>query len=58
MRYKEITIEADDLECDETDTIYKAIKNHILDFGIATPKTLTGFNWKLDVIMRMDNYDT
>jgi hypothetical protein len=37
---------------------YKDIKNYILDVGIATPKTLTGFNWRLDVRMRMDNYDT
>ncbi len=58
MRYKDITIEAEDLECDEIDTIHDAIKKHILDVGIATPKTLTGFNWKLDVRMRMDNYDT
>ena len=58
MRYKDITVEAEDLECDEIDTIYKAIKNHILDVGIATPKTLTGFNWRLDVRIRMDNYDT
>ena len=58
MRYKDITIEAEDLECDEIDTIHDAIKKHILDIGIATPKTLTGFNWRLDVRMRMDNYDT
>tara|TARA_R110000796_G_scaffold83422_1_gene182492 strand:+ start:516 stop:692 length:177 start_codon:yes stop_codon:yes gene_type:complete len=58
MRFKDITIEAEDLECDETDTIHKAIKNHILDVGIATPTTLTGFSWRLDVRMRMDNYDT
>jgi hypothetical protein len=58
MRYKDITVEAEDLECDEIDTIHDAIKKHILDVGIATPKTLTGFNWKLDVRMRMDNYDT
>ena len=58
MRYKDITIEAEDLECDETDTIYKAIKNHILDIGVATPTTLTGFTWRLDVRMRMDNDDT
>jgi len=58
MRFKDITIEAEDLECDETDTIHKAIKNHILDVGIATPTTLTGFNWRLDVKMRMDNDDT
>ncbi len=58
MRYKDITIEAEDLECDEIDTIHDAIKKHILDVGIATPKTLTGFNWRLDVRMRMDNYDT
>ena len=58
MRFKEIVISADDLECDETDTIHKAIKNHILDIGIATRTTLTGFTWRLDVRMRMDNYDT
>ena len=58
MKYKDITVEAEDLECDEIDTIHDAIKNHILDVGIATPKTLTGFNWRLDVRMRMDNYDT
>tara|TARA_R100000353_G_scaffold142162_1_gene101436 strand:- start:995 stop:1171 length:177 start_codon:yes stop_codon:yes gene_type:complete len=58
MRYKDITVEAEDLECDEIDTIHDAIKKHILDVGIATPKTLTGFNWRLDVRMRMDNYDT
>ena len=58
MRYKDITVEAEDLECDEIDTIHDAIKNYILDVGIATPKTLTGFNWRLDVRMRMDNYET
>ena len=58
MRYKDITVEAEDLECDEIDTIHDAIKKHILDVGIATPKTLTGFNWRLDVRIRMDNYDT
>ena len=58
MRYKDITVEAEDLECDEIDTIHDAIKKHILDVGITTPKTLTGFNWRLDVRMRMDNYDT
>ena len=58
MRFKDITIEEEDLECDETDTIHKTIKNHILDVGIATHKTLTGFNWRLDVRMRMDNDDT
>ena len=58
MRYKDITVEAEDLECDEIDTIHDSIKKHILDVGIATPKTLTGFNWRLDVRMRMDNYDT
>ena len=58
MRFREIVISAEDLECDETDTIHKAIKNHILDIGVATPTTLTGFNWRLDVRMRMDNDDT
>ena len=58
MRYKEIVIAAEDLECDQIDTIYDAIKEHILDIGVATPTTLTGFSWRLDVRMRMDNYDT
>ena len=58
MRFKDITIEAEDLECDEIDTIYDTIKKHILDIGVATPTTLTGFNWRLDVKMRMDNDDT
>ncbi len=58
MRFKEIVISADDLECDTNNTIAAAIKNHILDVGIATPTTLTGFNWRLDVRMRMDNDDT
>ena len=58
MRYREIVIAAEDLECDTNNTIAVAIKNHILDVGIATPKTLTGFTWRLDVRMRMDNYDT
>jgi len=58
MRYKEIVIAAEDLECDQIDTIHDAIKEHILDIGIATRTTLTGFTWRLDVRMRMDNYDT
>tara|TARA_R100000657_G_C4553782_1_gene25436 strand:+ start:203 stop:379 length:177 start_codon:yes stop_codon:yes gene_type:complete len=58
MRYKEIVIAAEDLECDQIDTIYDAIKEHILDIGEATPKTLTGFSWRLDVRMRIDNHDT
>ena len=58
MRYKEIVIAAEDLECDQIDTIHDAIKEHILDIGVATPKTLTGFTWRIDVRMRMDNYDT
>jgi len=55
MQYKDIIIGADDLECDETDTIHKAIKNYILDIGIAKRETLTGFTWRLDVRMRTDD---
>jgi len=58
MRFKEIVISADDLECDTNNTIAVAIKKHILGIGVATPTTLTGFNWRLDVRMRMDNDDT
>ena len=58
MRFREIVISADDFECDTNNTIAVAIKNHILDIGVATPTTLTGFNWRLDVRMRMDNDDT
>ena len=55
MQYKDIIIGVDDLECDETDMIHKAIKNHILDIGIATRDTLTQFTWRLDVRMRTDD---
>ncbi len=41
MRFKEIVIAAEDLECDEIDTIYDTIKKHILDIGVATPTTIT-----------------
>ena len=58
MRFKDVIIGADDFECDTNNTIAVAIKNHILDIGVATPTTLTGFNWRLDVRMRMDNDDT
>jgi len=29
MRYKDITVEAEDLECDEIETIHDAIKKNI-----------------------------
>ena len=58
MQYRNIVIAAEDFGCDEIDTIYDTIKKHILDIGVATPTTLTGFNWRLDVRMRMDNDDT
>jgi len=58
MRFKEIVIAAEDFECDTNNTIAVAIKNHILDIGVATPTTLTGFNLRLDVRMRTNNDDT
>ena len=47
MKYKEIVIAEEDLECDQIDTLNEAIKKHILDIGEATPTTLTGFTWRL-----------
>lgn len=32
-----------------------AIEEHILDLGLATTETLTGFTWRIDVRMRTDN---
>ena len=58
MRFKDIVITAEDLECHTIDTVAEAISEHIIDLGLATPETLTGFNWRLDVRMRMDNDDT
>ena len=58
MRFKEIVIAADDMERQTVDTVAEAISEHIIELGLATPETLTGFTWRLDVRMRMDNDDT
>ena len=58
MRYKDIVITAEDLECHTIDTVAEAISEHIIDLDLATPETLTGFTWRLDVRMRIDNDDT
>tara|TARA_B100001094_G_C17788964_1_gene603405 strand:- start:30 stop:206 length:177 start_codon:yes stop_codon:yes gene_type:complete len=58
MRFKEIVIAADDMERQTVDTVAEAISEHIIELGLATPETLTGFTWRLDVRMRVDNYDT
>jgi len=58
MKYKDIVIAAEDLECHTIDIVAEAIRDHIIDLGLATSETLTGFTWRLDVRMRMDNYDT
>jgi len=55
MQYKDIVIAAEDLECHTIDTVAYAIKEHILDLGLASSKTLTGFTWRIDVRMRTDN---
>jgi len=55
MQYKDIVIAAEDLECHTIDTVAEAIRDHIIDLGLATSKTLTGFTWRLDVRMRKDD---
>ena len=55
MRFKEIVIAADDMERQTVDTVAEAISEHIIELGLATPETLTGFTWRLDVRMRVDN---
>tara|TARA_R110000824_G_scaffold289814_1_gene478344 strand:+ start:969 stop:1145 length:177 start_codon:yes stop_codon:yes gene_type:complete len=58
MRFKDIVISDHDLECLHNRHIRMAIEEHIIDLGLATSETLTGFNWRIDVRMRMDNDDT
>ena len=48
-------IGAEDLDCQTIDTVAEAISEHIIELGLATPETLTGFTWRLDVRMRIDN---
>jgi len=55
MQYKDIVIAAEDLECHTIDTVAEAIRDHIIDLELATPKTLTRFTWRIDVRMRTDN---
>ena len=55
MQFKDVIIGADDLERQTVDTIAQAISEHIIELGLATPETLTGFTWRLDVRMRVDN---
>ncbi len=55
MQYKDIVIAAEDLECHTIDTVADAIHQHIIDLGLATSKTLTGFTWRIDVRMRTDD---
>ena len=58
MQFKDVIIGADDLGRQTVDTVAQAISEHIIELGLATPETLTGFTWRLDVRMRVDNYDT
>tara|TARA_R110002153_G_scaffold267001_1_gene430757 strand:- start:365 stop:541 length:177 start_codon:yes stop_codon:yes gene_type:complete len=58
MRFKDVIIGADDFDFQDQASIAQAISEHIIELGLATTETLTGFTWRLDVRMRMDNYDT
>tara|TARA_R100000781_G_scaffold54092_1_gene35384 strand:- start:1352 stop:1540 length:189 start_codon:yes stop_codon:yes gene_type:complete len=58
MQYKDIVIAAEDLECHTIDILADAIHEHIIDLGLATSETLTGFTWRLDVRMRTDDAST
>jgi hypothetical protein len=55
MQYKDIIIGAEDLECHTIDTVAEAIVDHIIDLGIATPETIAGFTWRLDVRLGINN---
>jgi hypothetical protein len=58
MRYKDITIAADDFDFQDQAAIAKIIDDYVGELGLSDYDKLTGFNWRLDVRMRMDNYDT
>ena len=55
MQYKDIVIGAEDLDCNAIDTVAEAIHEHIIDLGLATSETLSGFTWRLDVRVSTDN---
>ena len=55
MQYKNIIIGADEMWTKERELITEAISEHIIELGLATPETLTGFTWRLDVRMRTDD---
>ena len=55
MQFKDVIIGAEDLEWHTRDTVAQAISEHIIELGLATPETLSGFTWRLDVRMRVDN---
>jgi len=55
MQFKDVIIGAEDMERQTVDTVAEAISEHIIELGLATPETLTGFTWRLDVRMRVDN---
>ena len=50
-----MVIAAEDFGCDEIDTIAKIIEDYVADLGLSNYDKLTGFNWRIDVIMRTDN---
>ena len=55
MKYKDIVIGSDEMWTKERELIAEAISEHIIELGLATPETLTGFTWRLNVRVRTDN---
>tara|TARA_B100001057_G_scaffold479821_1_gene551922 strand:+ start:407 stop:601 length:195 start_codon:yes stop_codon:yes gene_type:complete len=55
QQFKDIIISAEDLDCHTIDIIADVIQEHIIDIGLATSKTLVGFNWRLDVRVSTNN---
>ena len=55
MRFKDVIIGADDFDFQDQALIAQAISEHIIELGLATTETLTGFTWRIDVRMRTDN---
>jgi len=55
MQYKTMVIAAEDFDFQDQAAIAKIIEDYVADLGLSDYDRLTGFNWRIDVIMRTDN---
>jgi len=56
MQYKTMVVAAEDFDFQDQAAIAKIIEDYVADLGLSNYDKLTGFNWRIDVIMRYD-YD-